>query len=280
VAKRWLITGATGLLSDYLIEACGKNGAVTTTARSGGDRRCDLTDRAAVRALLSETTPDIVVHAAGLTDVDGCERNPGLAFGVNRDAGANIVASLPSSASIVFVSTDQVYPDIPGPHAEDAVGPVNVYGQSKLAGEQAVLQHPGALVLRTNFFGPSRREGRASLSDFVIRSLTERKNATFFSDILFSPLHMATLGALVVEAAEHGVTGVFNAGSRNGASKADFALTVARHKGLQTETSRIGSSTVMPDRAPRPKDMRMAVERIERTLGRPMPTLDEEVAKL
>jgi dTDP-4-dehydrorhamnose reductase len=280
MAKRWLITGATGLLSDYLIEACGKHGAVTTTARSGGDRRCDLTDRAAVRSLLSDVAPDVVVHAAGLTDVDRCEREPDRAYAANRDAGANIVSQLPSSARLVFVSTDQVYPDIAGPHAEDAVGPVNVYGQSKLAGEQAALQHSGALVLRTNFFGPSRREGRASLSDFVIRSLSARQNATFFSDILFSPLHMATLGALVAEAMERGMTGVFNAGCRNGASKADFALAVARHKGLQTETSRIGNSTVLPDRVPRPKDMRMAVGRIEQALGRTMPTLDEEVAKL
>jgi dTDP-4-dehydrorhamnose reductase len=280
MAKRWLITGATGLLSDYLIETCGKHGAVTTTARSGGDRRCDLTDRAAVRSLLSDVAPDVVVHAAGLTDVDRCEREPDRACAANRDASANIASQLPSSARLVFVSTDQVYPDIAGPHAEDAVGPVNIYGRSKLAGEQAALQHPGALVLRTNFFGPSRREGRASLSDFVIRSLSARQNATFFSDILFSPLHMATLAALVVEAVERGMTGVFNAGCRAGASKADFALAVARHKGLQTETSRLGNSTVLPDRAPRPKDMRMAVGRIEQALGRPMPTLDEEVAKL
>lgn len=280
MAKRWLITGATGLLSDDLIEACGRHGAVTTTARSGGDRRCDLTDRAAVRALLFDVAPDIVVHAAGLTDVDRCEREPDEAMGVNRDTGANIAGALSPSAHIVFVSTDQVYPDIPGPHAEDAVAPVNVYGRSKLAGEQAVLRHPGALVLRTNFFGPSRREGRASLSDFVIRSLTARQNATFFSDILFSPLHMTTLAGLVVEAVERGLTGVFNAGCRDGASKADFAMSVARHKGLQTGTSRVGASTVMPDRAPRPRDMRMAVGRIEQAIGRPMPTLDEEVAKL
>ncbi len=84
----------------------------------------------------------------------------------------------------------------------------------------------------------------------------------------------------MVEAAERGLTGVFNAGCRDGASKADFAMSVARHKGLQTETSRIGASTVMPDRAKRPKDMRMAVGRIEQALGRPMPTLDQEVAKL
>lgn len=280
MAKRWLITGASGLLSDYLIEACGKSGEVITTARSDGDRRCDLTDANAVRALLADTSPDVVVHAAALTDVDRCEREPDRALAVNRDAAAHLAAALPPGARIVFVSTDQVYPDTPGPHTEEAAGPVNMYGKSKREGERATLGHPGALVLRTNFFGPSRRAGRASLSDFVIRSLGEGRAVTFFSDILFSPLHMATLSALIVEMAERATTGVFNAGCRNGASKADFALAVARHKGLQTRTARIGSSTVMPDRAPRPKDMRMDVGRIERALGRPMPTLEEEVAKL
>jgi dTDP-4-dehydrorhamnose reductase len=280
MTKRWLITGATGLLSDYLIEVCGRHGAVTTTARSGGDRHCDLTDRAAVRALLFDVAPDVVVHAAGLTDVDRCEREPDEAMAVNRDAAANIAVALPSSARLVFVSTDQVYPDAPGPHAEDVVEPVNVYGRSKLAGEQAVQQHSGALVLRTNFFGSSRRYGRVSLSDFIIRSLAARQNVTFFSDILFSPLHMRTLAELVVDAAQRDLSGVFNAGCRDGASKADFAMAVARYKGLQTETSRIGNSAVMHDRAPRPSDMRMAVGRIEQALGRPMPTLDEEVAKL
>ena len=280
MAKRWLITGASGLLSDYLIEACSAGGDVISTARSSGDRRCDLTDKAAVRALLAETLPDVVVHAAGLTDVDRCEREPDEARAVNRDTAAHLVAGLPASARIVFVSTDQVYPDTWGPHAEQPVAPVNVYGRSKLEGEQAVQRHPGALILRTNFFGASRRTSRASLSDFVIRSLTSRQHPTFFSDLLFSPLHMTTLSELIVEMAERGIAGVFNAGCRDGASKGDFALAVARHKGLQTETAHIGSSAVMPSRAPRPKDMRMDVRRIERALNRAMPTLEQEVLKL
>jgi dTDP-4-dehydrorhamnose reductase len=242
--------------------------------------RCDLKDRDAVRRLVAGTAPDVVVHAAGLTDVDQCERDPDEAFAVNRDAAAHLATALPERTRLVFVSTDQVYPDTSGLHAEEPVAPVNVYGKSKREGELAVLAHPGALVLRANFFGPSRRAGRASLSDFVIRSLREERQVTFFSDILFSPLHMATLGALAAEMAQRADKGIFNAGCRHGASKADFALAVARQKGLQTGTARIGPSAVTPERAPRPKDMRMDVSRIENALGRPMPTLEEEVAKL
>jgi dTDP-4-dehydrorhamnose reductase len=280
VARHWLITGATGLLAPYLVEACRRDGMVVTTARSGGDHPCDLRDTAATRALLADVAPDVIVHAAGLTDVDRCERESAEAYASNRDAAAGLANALPESARLVAISTDQVYPDTAGPHREDAVGPVNVYGKSKIAGEQASLRHGKTIVLRTNFFGPSRRDGRQSLSDFVVRSLTERRPVTLFEDVLFSPLHMATLADLVVEVVECGLVGVFNAGCRDGDTKAAFGLAVAQHKGLQTDMARLGRSSELPDRAPRAHDLRLDVARLEGAVGRPMPTLHEEIAKL
>ena len=174
MAPRWLITGATGLLADYLVEACARKGSVTTTSRSGGDQVCNLASKQAVHDFLSTISPDVVVHAAGLTDVDQCQRDPEAAFSANRDAAANLVSSLPRNSRIVFISTDQVYPDIVGPHKEERTGPLNVYGESKFAGEQATLVHPHSVVLRTNFFGPSRRLGRQSLSDFFVDGFSHR----------------------------------------------------------------------------------------------------------
>jgi dTDP-4-dehydrorhamnose reductase len=215
-----------------------------------------------------------------MTDVDRCEREPAAATAANRDTAANLAAALSSSGRLIVISTDQVYPDSAGPHREEATGPVNVYGQSKLAGEQAGLAHPRALVLRTNFFGPSRTEGRQSLSDFVISSLGQKKPVTFFADVLFSPVHMATLADLVVTVADGDLAGVFNAGCRNGKSKAEFALAIACRFGLPTGSATIGNSNSLPARAPRPSDLRLDVARLEQALGRPMPTLEDEVAKL
>lgn len=280
MAPRWLITGATGLLADYLKEACSRSGKVTTTARSGGDLPCDLCQKDTVRRLVDDAAPDIVVHAAALTDVDRCQREPEQAFAANRDTVANLAAVLPASSRIVLISTDQVYPEAAAPHREEAAAPVNVYGQSKLEGEQAALEHPGSVALRTNFFGPSRTSGRESLSDFFVAKFTNREPVRLFDDLLFSPLHMASLGALVVEVAERGLAGVFNAGCREGRSKAAFALAVAKHLNLTTETAEIAASEVLPDRAPRARDLRLDVSRIEAALGRRMPTLDEEIARL
>ncbi|MBM3567485.1 MAG: SDR family oxidoreductase [Alphaproteobacteria bacterium] len=268
-----LITGSGGLLGPYLLEAF-------PAAQAPRRSDCELADAGAVARLIAAAKPDTVVHAAGFTDVDGCEREPVRADRDNRQAAANLAGALPAASQLVFLSTDQVYPDEAGPHCEGGEAPVNAYGKSKLAGEAAVLRHPRGLVLRVNFFGPSRTQGRSSLSDFVIETLRAGRAATFFRDVLFSPLHMTTLAGLIVEAARLGLTGAFNLGCREGASKADFALLLAARFGLSTATATVGESSALPGRAPRPKDLRMDVTRFESALGRSLPSLREEIAKL
>ena len=277
---RWLITGFGGLLAPYVAEVAAREGEVVTSGRRTGDRPCDLTDRAAVEHLIGETAPEAVIHAAGLTDVDACERDPAAAMRANRDTVAALVVALPADVWLAYVSTDQVYPDVPGPHAEDAVGPINAYGRSKLAGEVAARAHPKAIVLRTNFFGPSRVTGRNSLSDFFTRSLSAGRPITLFDDVAFSPLHLDTLGRLIVELGERGMTGTFNAGSKRGLSKAEFALTMARHLGLSTDSATVGTSVAIAGRAARPRDLRLDVAKLETALSRAMPTLSQEIGKL
>jgi len=240
----------------------------------------DITDRGAVVDVMERLRPDIIIHGAAMTDVDDCERDPETAYRLNRDGTSFLVGTLPESARLVYISTDQVYPDRPGPHREETTDPVNVYAKSKLAGEVAALVHPGTLVLRTNVFGPSKTPGRSSLSDFVIHSLTEGNEVTLFGDIFFSPLHMMSVGLFMMNCIRRNLVGVYNLGSRNGMSKKDFALAVAARKRLPTENAKAGVSKAIPGRAPRPKDMRMDVGRIEEALGRKMPTLMEEIGRL
>ena len=275
-----LITGGGGLLAPYLVEAASVLGNVVVTARHDSRYPCDLVDAETTRQLLATVRPDLVVHAAAMTDVDGCDRDAGAADLANHVATANLASGLPDGSKLVVVSTDQVYPDTPHLHREEDAAPVNTYGRTKLAGEEAALEHAGTLVVRTNFFGHSRTPGRQSLSDFVIESLRHRRPVTLFTDILFSPLHAATLAALLFEMVERKLAGVFNATSRGGMSKADFALAIAAHMGLSVESATRGTSDVLPERVPRASNLRMDPGRLERALGRAMPTLAEEIAKL
>lgn len=273
------ITGATGLLGPYLLAAAAARGAAIGLSRNskpGGD----LTDANVVHRLFKDVVPSLLIHAAGYTDVDGCELNPDHADALNRRTTEIIAAALPAGSRLVYISTDQVYPDLAGPHREDRVAPVNQYGRSKRAGEMEALARPGALVVRVNFFGASRTAGRTSLSDYVVQSLGACRPTPLFADVLFSPLHMATLAEVVLDLAGMGATGVFNLGCREGASKRDFGLGVARHLSLQTATAVNAVSTDLPGRAPRPRDLRMDVAKVEACLGRSMPTLSEEIARL
>jgi dTDP-4-dehydrorhamnose reductase len=277
---RILVSGASGLLGPYLAMAAKEWGDVFTTSRTSGDFSADLIDPDETKKLIKNTDPDIFVHAVGLTDVDLCEKDPHLASDLNTKVAENLAGLLSSDVCFVGISTDQVYPDRPGPHAEGLEDPVNVYGRSKLAGEKAVLTHSGGLVFRTNFFGPSYTPGRSSLSDFFVDNFRAMKEVTLFSDVFFSPLHMKTLCDLVFRSVSEGLRGIYNLGSRDGTSKAEFGLSVARHLGLSTEKAILGKMKMQPNRAKRPADMRMDVTKIETDLKTKMPTLEEEVSKL
>jgi dTDP-4-dehydrorhamnose reductase len=275
-----LITGATGLLGPYLAEAGARVGSVVTSGRRGGASSADLTQPHDVRRLLDATSPDIVVHAAALTDVDQCESHPSDADKVNHASVANLCAALPSETILVVLSTDQVYPDKPGPHREGDEGPVNVYGRTKLAGEKEAVARERSLVLRTNLFGPSRTPRRESLSDFVVQRLRSGEGADMFTDVLFSPLHMATLANLVFDSVAAGLFGVFNLGCREGTSKYDFGVAIARHLGLEASLLRTSRSDDISERTTRPHDLRLDVRSLEAALDRVMPTLAEEVQRL
>jgi len=279
-SQRILITGISGLLAPWLVAAAEHRGIVITTGRSAGDIPCDLSDPAAVGRLISQAKPDVVIHAAAMTDVDSCEREPEQADIANRKVTEHLCAALKQDATFLYLSTDQVYADVAGPHREEDVGPVNSYGASKLAGERAALEHRDGIVARTSFFGPSRTPGRASLSDFVVDSLSSRREITLFSDVLFTPLHAITLADLLFEMVQSELRGSYNVATREGLSKADFALEIARRADLQTGSATLGVSSAVEGRAKRTIDLRMAPEKLEIALARTMPTLREEIAKL
>ncbi len=241
---------------------------------------CDLTDREKTAEVVAAHSPSVTIHAAALTNVDDCENFPDNADLQNRAATANLVAALPKGSRLLFISTDQVYPDEVGLHKEGTEAPVNQYGKSKLEGELEALGHGNAIAVRTNLFGPSLTEGRQSLSDFIIQNLSSAAPTTLFRDVLFSPLHFDTLAACLWKLAMSDYTGVCNLGSREGLTKAEFGLAVAAHKRLSLQNVRIGNSTDQPGRARRPLDLRMDVTRAEEILELQLPSALEEIGKL
>lgn len=278
--QKILVTGAAGLFGPHLIKTFSDLGEVIELGRSTGTVLCDLADYNQTIEVVSKIAPSLTIHCAALTNVDACEASPDEADRQNRLATANLVAALPKRSRLLFISTDQVYPDTAGPHKEGTESPVNQYGESKLAGEREALKHGNAVAVRTNMFGPSLTQGRQSLSDFVIQNLSAEVPITLFRDVLFSPLHFHTLAECLRKLAVSDYVGACNLASRDGVTKAEFGLAVAIQKKLPLGNMTIGYSIGMSGRAPRSLDLRMETSHIEEILGAQMPTTLEEIRKL
>jgi dTDP-4-dehydrorhamnose reductase len=147
---RVLVTGAVGQLGRDVVAVFRDDETAEVTAADHA--MVAVEDRAAVDDLVGSMRPDIVIHAAALTNVDLCEEDPGLADAVNAIGTGNVAdAAERAGAHLVYVSTDYVF-DGRGsrPYREsDATNPVSVYGATKLAGEKACPD--GATIVRTSW---------------------------------------------------------------------------------------------------------------------------------
>ncbi len=148
---RILLTGPTGQIGSELLRALPALGEVIAVDRA----RMDLTDPEGIRKMVRSIGPDLVVNAAGYTDVDRAEREEELAHRINATA-PGILAQEASrlGAAIIHYSTDYVFNGrATSPYtSKDEPDPINVYGRTKLAGEKAVLGGDcAALILRTSW---------------------------------------------------------------------------------------------------------------------------------
>ena len=155
---RILLTGRTGQLGSALERALAPLGELCALDRAG----LDLRDPGAIKGKIGDLKPDIIVNAAAYTAVDRAEQEPQLASEVNgRGVEALARAAQASAALLVHYSTDYVFDgEKPAPYVEtDAPAPLNAYGRSKLAGEQAIVasgcRH---FIFRTSWvYGPRGR---------------------------------------------------------------------------------------------------------------------------
>lgn len=133
-----LITGSNGMLGHDLVNVLGKHELVLTTSKT-----LDITDRDNVLEFICNAKPDVVINSAAYTDVDGCEEKPELACAVNGEGVRNLaLACREADCPLVHISTDYVFDgSATEPIAEDGeIGPISVYGKSKLEGEKAIQE--------------------------------------------------------------------------------------------------------------------------------------------
>jgi dTDP-4-dehydrorhamnose reductase len=224
---RWLVTGASGMLGHDLLSAL-EGQHVTAMKRS----ELDITDAAAVAAAVADH--DVIVNAAGWTDVDGAEANEAAATAVNG-TGVDVLAQAcaVTGARLVHVSTDYVFDGTgTSPYPEDApTAPINAYGRGKLAGEQAVLGRlpdTGYVVRTAWLYG---EHGRNFVST-MLRLADERDHVDVVDDQFGQPTWSAELARqLVALGASAAPAGVYHATAAGQTSWFGFAQAIFAEAG-------------------------------------------------
>lgn len=239
--QRVVVTGAGGQVGRFLMAALSEGGAdafgLGAHSGPGVDRVADITDEAAVRAAIEALRPEVVIHAAAYTDVDGCERDPVRAYAVNGD-GARHVAEAAASvgAYCLAIGTDFVFSGSGGaPYAEDGEpDPISVYGASKLAGERAVLAtDPTFAVARTAWVwgGAGKHFPRT-----VLTVLRDRGQMEVVQDEVGNPTHAGDLAEALIRLAALRGAGIFHLTNSGEASRFELAQSVAAAAGLDPAT--------------------------------------------
>lgn len=289
-ARTWLITGASGLLGTHLCQALVDAGQRVIGQHFGHnilvDRvqalKLNLLDTAALSRCIIEAAPDVVIHAAGLTNVDECERNEALATQIHVDVSSTVATACATTGSrLLHISTDHLWDGTRAMVAEDTpMAPLNAYARTKASAEHAVLAaDKAALVVRTNFFGPGL-PWRRSFSDWVLHTLQAGEPITAFADVFFTPITVDDLSNLMISLAETPTQGLLHVAGSERISKYDFVVAIANAYGLPTTSIRRGSVAEAHLAAPRPRDMSLSTTRVQSLLGHAMPTIGESLRKL
>ncbi|MGI0149009.1 MAG: dTDP-4-dehydrorhamnose reductase [Thermoplasmata archaeon] len=284
-----LVIGGSGLLGQHLVGEAKARGLPVQATYSGeaipGGIRMDLADFPRTVETLRRLRPGIVLLAAAMTDVDGCESNPDRASAINADAPREIAKVCASRGSrLLHFSTDYVFDGA----AEVAYGeeadpkPISAYGRTKLAGERNVLAAlPSALLIRTSAnFGWNRLRRKTNAVTWILERLRRREEVPLFTDQWVTPSYGPEVARAAFDLLDRDKRGLFHVGSRDGLSRLEMGRAVCEVFGLAEGFLKPIRLVDLPLKAPRPRRACLAVGKAERFLDIQLPTFRDALVHM
>jgi len=271
-----LVVGAGGQLGQVMAAQLAHRHEIVALDRSG----LDVTSAAAVRSLVNDICPDVIVNCSAYTNVDGAETDPLQAFDVNSWAPRLLArAASEIDATLVHYSTDFVFDgETDHPYGEDdAPNPRGTYAMSKLLGEWFSAETPRHYVLRVeSLFGGSRAK---SSVDWILNSLRAGTSVRAFVDRSVSPSYVDDVveatASLVERQAAFGLYHCVNSGWTNWADLAREAARLVGRPEAPIEEVRMADAGLA---AKRPQFAALSNARLL-AAGVAMPTWQEALAR-
>jgi len=251
----------------------GRDAVATSFRRSIPDTlTLDLTDGEAVRRVVSEVRPGVVIVAAADAFVEGCERDPAGTRAINVDAVSRLVSLAPRALFVVF-SSEYVFDGTRGPYAEDdPVAPINEYGRQKVALENVVRGVDHLICRVSGVYGWS-----AARTSFVAQMVDRLRRGERFrvpSDQVITPTPAPDLARAVLALIDRGARGTFHCAGPQVLARPEFARQVAAAFDLDAGMIDGVPTDALGLLAPRPRNAGLRTDKLRATLGHGLPTAE------
>ena len=278
-----LLTGANGLLGRRLLKKLQeKNYDVIATAKDVSKlpqlpnrkteyHSLDITDGDAVSKLITSTKPNVIIHAAAMTQVDQCELNKIDCWNSNVTATRFIVdAARECGSRIIFLSTDFVFDGASGPYKEeDTPDPINYYGSSKLAGEKAIMESGlnWTIVRTVLVVGKSDGDQRQNIISWVKEKLDKGEKIKVVDDQVRTPTFVDDLADGIMLALGKNATGIFHIAGKDTLTPYQIAMRTAEFLELNSSLIERVDASSFTQPAPRPPITGFIIEKAKKDLG-------------
>lgn len=280
---RLLLTGSNGLLGQKIIAALRNDPSVELWATSRGNdrtaeplgdryRSMDIAVKAEVDAVFEEARPNVVIHAAAMTNVDACELDPASCRLHNVTATEHLVqAAERHNSHFIFLSTDFIFDGGNGPYREeDEPAPLSIYGQSKLDGEHIVQQsglERWAIARTIIVYGVAKGLSRGNVVLWAKNALEKGEPIKVVNDQWRMPTLAEDLADGCIRIAKRGATGIYHLSGPDGMTILELVQRTGVFFGLPTGTVSPVTSASLGQPAKRPPVTGFVLDKARRELG-------------
>ncbi len=290
-----LVTGANGLLGQHLVGLLLKKGYEVIAIGRGESRlpfnaseyayyNVDIATELSVHEVFRKERPEVVVHAAAMTQVDECEQNQELCERINVQGTSHIVVNAEMfSRHLIYVSTDFVFDGAKGNYAEDDdFGPVNWYGFTKMQAESLIetCEMPWSIVRTCLVYGNTLTGTRSNIISWVKDNLSASKPIKVVSDQVRTPTYVEDLAAGILLIIAKSAEGTFHIAGRDVLTPYDMAVKTADWFGLDKSLMTEVNASVFSQPGRRPLKTGFDISKARAELGYEPISFEEALAKM
>lgn len=291
-----LVTGANGLLGQHLVKQLSDKKYHVIATSIGPSRlpfsdneyynyhELDITDGTLVNRLLLQWRPEVIIHAAAMTQVDRCEEDKITCWNINVTATRFLVDTAREiGARFIFVSTDFVFDGLQGPYSESSEpNPVNYYGSSKWGAEKTVEESGlhWAIVRTVLVTGNPLSGTRQNIITWVKEKLEKGEKIRVVDDQLRTPTFVEDLAAGILLVLEKNARGIYHISGKDALTPYNIAVETARLLKLDERLIERSDSASLGQPALRPARTGFIISKAETELGYQPHSFRESLEKM